>query len=285
MIVREQSVSAAASKLRLAQPTLSAQLKQLEENLDRRLFDRHGRSLSLTDDGKVVFRYADNIFTLGSELQAVLKGSGPSCDLKLRVGITVSLPKLVVHKTLLPTYSLKEEVHIECFEGKRDNLLSDLAAHELDLVLSDAPLTSEVAVKAFNHKIGSSGISLYGTPRLVNSIANSGYSRFNGAPFVLPTRNTMLRRAIDTWFDSHGIEPKIVAEFEDSALLKTFGSEGLGFFPIASVVEKEVEKHYKVKRAARLKGAIEEFFAISLERKVTHPAIIAIAQAARKSLN
>lgn len=283
-IVKAQSISAAASKLRLTQPTLSAQLKQLEETLETRLFNRRGRRLNLTEDGTLVYKYASSIFTLGAELQAVLKGGGPRCVVKLRVGITESLPKLVVHKTLLPAYSLEQDVQIECYEGKRKQLLSKLAAHELDLVLSDAPFASEIAVKAFNHAIGSSGISLYGTPQLVSSIAPSGYKRFNAAPFVLPTRNTMLRRALDTWFEAHDIKPQIVAEFEDRALLKTVGSDGRGFFPIASVVEREVERQYRVKRAARLKGAKEEFFAISRERKVTHPAIIAIEKAARKSL-
>ncbi len=285
MIAQRESISAAASKLRLAQPTLSAQLKQLEESLETRLFERHGRHLSLTDDGKLVFKYADNIFSLGSELQAVLKGSRPSFDLKLRVGIIDSLPKLVVHKTLLPVYSLDKEVRIECYEGKRETLLSELAAHELDLVLSDAPFSSEVAVKAFNHPIGSSGISFYGVPKLVHSLPSSGYRRFHQAPFILPTRNTMLRRAVDTWFEAHSVEPNVIAEFEDSALLKTFGAEGLGLFPVASVVEKEVEKHYRVKRAVRIKGAREEFFAISLERKVTHPAIKVITSTAKKNLH
>lgn len=283
IIAQEESVSVAAKKLRLAQPTLSAQLKQLEENLGTQLFDRIGRNLSLTENGKLVFKYADNIFTLGKELQAVVKGETEAFQDSLRIGITVSLPKLVVHRALLPIYSAKMEIKIECFEGKRSLLLAELASHDLDMVLADAPFASEVAVKAYNHQIGSSGITLCGTTKLINKFKGNSLKRFEGAPFVLPTRNTMLRRVVDTWFDKNHITPKIVGEFEDSALLKSFGSDGLGFFPVASVVEKEVESHYRVKKVLQMKGAKEDIFAISLERKVTHPAIKLIAEAAKRN--
>lgn len=282
-IAEAQSVSAAALGLSLTQPTLSAQLKQFEESIGKELFHRRGRNLVLTDDGKVVFRYASNIFALGQELQGVLSGKASGFGLKLRVGITVSLPKFFVHKTLLPAYTLDEQVHIQCYEGKAETLLSDLARHELDLVLSDTPLSAKIAIKAFNHPIGSSSVSLYATPKLIARLPKKGSERFHGAPFILPTRNTMLRREMDRWFEREGIEPQIVAEFEDSVLLKSFASEGLGVIPVASVVEREVEEHYPLKRAAKIKDLRENFYAISLRRKVTHPAIVAITRAAVRS--
>ncbi|MCB0329802.1 MAG: LysR family transcriptional regulator [Bdellovibrionales bacterium] len=283
-IAEEESVSIAARKLHLSQPTLSSQLKQLEEHLQVKLFDRLGRKLLLTEDGRVVHRYARNIFGLGNELQAVLKGSSPSYELRLRIGVTVSLPKLVTFKTLMPVHQVSQEVKIECYEGKRETLLSKLGSHDLDLVLADAPFTAEVAVKAFNHRLGSSQICFYGTPSVLKNLKGRSPDAIRQAPFILPTSNTMIRRACDTWFEAQGFTPSVVAEFEDSALLKTYGSEGYGLFPAAAVVEKEIKSNYGVERALLLEGVKEEFFAISLERKVSHPAIVAITSGAKHSL-
>ena len=282
MIAQFGSVSAAASRLRLSQPTLSAQLRQLEESLETKLFSRRGKVLKLTEDGTLVLKYAESIFTLGEELMAVLEGGRPTSQLVLRVGVSVSLPKFIVHKTLLPVLGMNEEVRVECFEGKREGLFSQLGAHELDLVLSDVPFSSEVAIKAYNHSLGSSGISFCGTSKLIRAHKGRGLARFDGAPFILPTRNTMIRKAVDIWFDQNEITPKVVAEFEDSALLKTFGAEGHGFFPVASVTGKEVEKTYSVKKVHELKGVKDNFYLISLERKVTHPAILKLTKGAKE---
>lgn len=282
IISQELSISAAASRLRLAQPTLSAQLKQLEESFECKLFERTGKALKLTPEGNLVLRYAESIFTLGQELQSILDGGSPISTFVFRVGISDSLPKLVAQRTLLPIVTLEKEMKLQCFEGKREALLTQLGGHELDLVLTDAPFSSEVAVKAYNHLLGSSDIALFGTEALISTLSGKGLDQLRQAPYILPTQNTMIRRAMDTWFEQSGIAPHIVAEFEDSALLKAFGSEGVGLFPIASAIAEEVERTYSVKQLTVLEGVKEEFYAISLERKVTHPAMITITEAARR---
>lgn len=282
VIAEERSITAAASKLKLTQPTLSSQLKQLEETLGYKLFQRNGRSLSLTSKGKIAHEYATTIFNLGREMQATLEGELGSSATLFRIGVVDSLPKFIVQRTLSPLILDNPQYLVQCFEGKREDLFTRLGAHELDLVISDAPFSSEVAVRAYNHRLGTSLISLYSHPKLARTMRGKGVDRFRKVPFLLPTRNTMMRRALDAWFEQNAISPKVVAEFEDSALLKAFGSEGHGVFPIASAIEKDVENAFEVQRVSRLKGVKEEFFAISLERRVTHPAIITITTSARK---
>jgi len=284
VVVREGSIARASAHLSLAQPTISGQIHALEEALGEKLFTRVGRHLVLTEVGRVVFRYADEIFMLGRELIDTLKGRPTGRPLRLVVGVADVLPKLIAYRLLAPALQLSTPVQVICREGKLERLLAELALYELDIVLSDAPSGTLNAIRAFNHVLGECGVSLFGTPALA-AIYGPGFpDSLDGAPFLLPTDNTMLRRAFEQWFNSTGIRPRIMGEFEDSALLTVFGQTSLGIFPAPTVIEAEVQQQYSVEVIGRLEDVRERFYAIALERKLKHPAIIALSEAARQTL-
>jgi len=284
VVAREGTIAAACEQLHVAQPTISAQLRKLEQALGHKLFERSGRHLVLTETGRVVYRYADEIFTTGRELLDTLKGRPTGSPLRLRVGVADMVPKLVAHRLLAPAFSLPEPVQVICFEGKPPELLGRLARHELDVVLSDSPAGAQEGVRAYNHALGECAVSLFG-----RADRAAGYRRrfprsLEGAPMLLPTANTMLRRALEHWFDAEGIRPIVVGEFEDSALLKVFGQQGVGLFPGPAVMEKEIQRQYQVRVVGRLEAVREQFLAISMERRVKHPAVLAITDTARTRL-
>lgn len=282
-VAREGSVARACAVLHLAQPTVSGQLRALERSLGIKLFARAGRGLALTDAGRVVYRYADDIFSLGRELREVLRERPSNRPLRFAVGVADALPKLIVHRLLEPALHLAEPVHLICHEGKVEQMLALLALHQVDLVLADLPASAGVKVKAFNHFLGETPVSIFGTSALV-AIYKGGFpSALDGAPFLLPTDNAPLRRSLDGWFESIGVRPTVRAEFADSALLKAFGRIGTGLFAAPTVVEKEICRQYHVEVLARIEVR-ERFYAISVERKLKHPAVVAIAQAAQKRL-
>ena len=283
-VAKEGSIAKACEKLRLAQPTISGQLRLLEETLGEKLFTRAGRGLAMTEVGQVVYRYADEIFGLGRELQDVLKGRPRSRPLRLLVGISDLVPKLIAYRVLQPTLSMPEPVQLICHEDSPERLLADLAEHRLDVVLSDAPVTSMLRVKAFNHLLGTCGATLFGTPPLAASYRKNFPACLDGAPFLLPTEGSSLRRSLEQWFDSENIRPKTVGEFKDSALMKTFGRAGAGVFAAPRTIEKEVREHYKVSIVGRPDSVVESFYAISVGRKLKLPAVVAICEAAREKL-
>lgn len=283
-VAREGSIARACEQLHLAQPTISAQLRALEKSLGAKLFTREGRGLALTDTGRVVYRYADEIFTLGRELRDTLRGRPAGRALRLAVGVADVLPKLVAYRLLEPALRLPEPVQVVCSDGKPEPLLAELAQHKLDVVLSDAPLSPGAKVRAFNHQLGECGVSVLGTPALAESFRGAFPDSLDGAPFLLPTANTALRRSLDHWFDARGLSPIVVGEFEDSGLLKTFGQAGAGLFVVPSVVEREVSRQYQVEPLGRVAAVRERFYAISVERRLKHPAVIAISEAARREL-
>ena len=283
-VAKEGSIAKACEKLRLAQPTISGQLRLLEETLGEKLFTRAGRGLVMTEVGQVVFRYADEIFSLGRELQDVLKGRPQGRPLRLLVGISDLVPKLIAYRVLQPTMSMPEPVQLLCHEDTPERLLAELADHQLDVVLSDAPVPSMMRVRAFNHLLGTCGVTLFCAPAIVASYRKDFPACLDGAPFLLPTEGSSLRRSLDQWFDSENIRPRVVGEFKDSALLKTFGQAGAGIFPAASAIEREVREHYKVSVVGRPESVVERFYAISVERKLKHPAVVAISEAARDEL-
>jgi LysR family transcriptional regulator, transcriptional activator of nhaA len=283
-VAKEGSIAKACTKLHLAQPTISGQLRMLEESLGEKLFTKAGRGLALTEVGHVVFRYADEIFGLGRELQDVLKGRPRGRPLRLLVGISDAVPKLIAYRILQPALSMPESVRIVCLEDSTEHLLSDLTEHRLDVVLSDVPITSPVRVKAFNHLLGTCTITLFATPQLAVRYRKGFPASLDDAPFLLPTESSTLRRALDQWFESLNIRPRIVGEFKDSALMKTFGQAGTGIFAAPSTIEKEVRDHYKVVRVGSVDSVLERFYAISVERKLKHPATVAICEAARGRL-
>jgi LysR family transcriptional activator of nhaA len=278
------SVSRASAELRLTQATVSAQLKSLEQSLGEKLFHKSGRHLILTDTGKVVFRYAEEIFSLGQELMGTLKGRPQGRLARVNVGVTEIMPKLVAYRLIEPALKLKDPYRIICREGTNSELLGALAVHDIDVMLSDGPIDPAVNVKAFNHLLGECGVSLFGIPQLAAKYRAGFPQSLDGAPFLLPTSNATARRLLDEWFESKNIQPAIVAEFEDSALMKVFGQRGLGLFAASSVIAAEVQRQYGVRTIGRLEGVTERYYAISLDRKLKHPAVVAISDAARARL-
>ena len=285
MVAREGTITAACEKLRLAQPTVSAQLRILEKSLGRTLFNRVGRNLELTDDGRAVYRYANEIFALGQELLDTMHGR-PTSERRqnFRVGVADVLPKTVVHRILSPALELSEQIHLICFEGKPQALLASLAIHEIDLVLSDSPLGPEVRVRAFNHKLGDCGVGMFGVEKLATRYRQSFPESLDRAPVLWPTQNTNLRREIDYWCLSKGIRPWVVAEFEDSALMKAFGYAGTGLFPAPLVAASEVKQLYGAELVGELSGLKESFYGISLERKIKNPTRAAVVEAVREQV-
>jgi LysR family transcriptional activator of nhaA len=283
-VANEGSIARACEKLLLAQPTISGQLRALERSLGDKLFARSGRGLVLTETGQTVYRYADEIFSLGKELADTLKGRPTGRPLRLRVGVADVLPKIVSYRLLEPALHLTEPVQIICREGKPDRLLAELSLHGLDIVLTDAPVGPSVKVRAFSHLLGECGVSIVAAAELAKRLRKRFPQSLDGAPFLLPTDNTVLRRSLDQWFEAKGIRPVIRAECEDSALLKAFGQDGSGAFSVPSVVEKEVCRQYRVNPIGRVEEVKERFFAISVERKLKHPAVVAISDAARQKL-
>ena len=283
-VAKEGSVSRAASVLRLAQPTLSGQIRKLEEAFDEKLFQRSGRHLVLTEMGRVVYRYAEEIFTIGRELTDTLRGRPTGRPGKLSIGVADVVPKLITHRLLEVALALPEPVQIVCHEGKSDRLLADLAVHGYDLVITDAPLQPHLNVKAYNHPLGDCAVTFFATRSLAQAHGRRFPQSLDGAPMLLPTSNTTLRRSLDQWFQDHDIRPLVVAEFEDSALLKAFGQHGHGIFPAPAVLESEIRKQYGVRAIGTADGVVERFFAISVERRIKHPAVAAITEAARERL-
>ncbi|MBI5083176.1 MAG: transcriptional activator NhaR [Acidobacteria bacterium] len=280
-VAKEGSIARACEKLRLAQPTISGQLRLLEETLGEKLFTKAGRGLTMTDVGHVVYRYADEIFGLGRELQDVLKGRPRGRPLRLRVGVSDLMPKLIAYRILQPALEMSEEVQMVCDEDTPERLLAALAEHRLDVVLSDAPITSMMPVKAFNHLLGTCGVTLFAAPHLAARYRKKFPASLDAAPFLLPLEGAVLRRSMEQWFDSQNIRPKRVGEFKDGALMKTFGQAGAGVFAAPSAIEKEICELHRVATVGRIDSIVERFYAISIERKLKHPAVMTISEVAR----
>ena len=283
-VAKEGTITAACEKLRLAQPTVSKQLRTLEETLGHKLFRRVGRNLVLTETGRVVYRYANEIFSLGRELVDTLDGHPTGKRTRLRVGVADVLPKMLVQRLLGPALKTPDSTHVVCYEGKPNALLARLSVHELDLVLSDSPMGPEVKVRAFNHLLGECCTSVFGIPELSSKYCHGFPQSLDRAPFYLPTDNTSVRRQLDFWFISKGFRPLVVAEFEDSALLGVFGGTGDALFPGPQVVEEEIEEFYSVTLVGRLESVRETFYAISPEQQLKHPGVVKIVQSAHDEL-
>jgi LysR family transcriptional regulator, transcriptional activator of nhaA len=283
-VAREGSVTRATVALNLAQPTISGQIRALERSLGERLFERRGRGLALTEVGQMVFRYADEMFGLGRELQETLAGrASGERPARFAVGVSDSLPKLTTYRLLEPALAAPDAYRLLVRVGKTNALLAELETHTLDLVLADAPAPAGRG-GAFSHLLGESGVSVFGTAPLTARHRRGFPKSLQGAPFLLHAPNTAIRRALDQWFADAAIHPRVVAEVEDVALLQEFGREGLGLFAAPTVVEARVRRAYDVRVAGRLPAVREHFYAISVERRLTHPAVLAIRDAARTNL-
>jgi len=283
-VAREGSIAKACGVLHLTQPTVSAQLKALEKSVKTPLFERQGRSLALTDAGKMVYRYADEIFSLGRELEDVVRGRPAGGAMRLVVGVADTLPKLVVHRLLRPAFHIGEEVRVSCVDGPPDRLLTQLALHEVDIVLSDSPTNPQIGLRAFNHLLGESGVTFFGTAELVKQYRHGFPESLVNAPFLMPMGNSVLGRSLEQWFDDQGVRPHVRGEFADSALLKVFGSEGEGMFAAPTVVEEDVERAYRVGIVGRTDAIRERFYAITVQKRLQHPAVVAISKSAKKTL-
>lgn len=277
-------IAQASRELHISQPTISTQIRLLEEALETELFKRTGRTLVLTEIGRTAFRYADEIFRLGRELQRAIEGRSLDAErVRFAVGITEVIPKLITERLLQPAFSAVPKLQLDCREGPLDQLLGQLALHELDVVISEVPASTEVKVRAFSHALGETGISFLGTAR--HAALKRGFPQsLDAAPMLLPAQVSVVRRALDSWFDARGIQPVLIAEFEDSALLKVFGQRGLGVFVAPTAIEAEVCRQYDVGVIGRTEDIKERFFAISVERRLKHPGVVAMAEAARTRL-
>lgn len=283
-VAREGSVSKAAEKLRLSQPTVSAQVRMLEEALGERLFDRQGRRLVLTEVGRLVFRYADEIFGIGGELMETLRGRPAGRPLQLVVGVANAVPKLIVYRLLRPAVEGSPAVHLVCREDNTEQLVAQLSTYALDVVIADMPSPPHVRVKVFNHLLGESDIAFFAPPALAGRLRRRFPASLADAPLLLPTSNTALRRALDDWFEKQGVRPRILGEFEDSALMAAFSHTADVVFPAPAAIARDVARTYGVRAIGRTPAVRERYYAISAERRLKHPGVLAVTGAARDAL-
>lgn len=279
-VVREGGVTRASEKLHVSQPTISGQLRELEEALGEKLLARSGRTVVLTDVGRTVYRYADEILGLDRELLAAVKGR-PTRPGKLAVGVAMVVPKLVAYQMLEPALRLPEPIQLDCVHERPERLLAELAIYGLDVVLADAPAPPAVKVRAYSHLLGESAVSLFGTEQLAAAHRRGFPGSLEGAPFLLPSEDSALRLSLEEWFQKQRVRPRVVGTFEDSALLDAFGQAGAGLFAMPAVVEAEVRRQYRVRLVGRLASVRQRFYAITVERKLRNPAVIAISERAR----
>ena len=278
-VARTGSIARASDELRLSQPTISNQIKTLESTLGVKLFERQGRRLALTDVGQTTMRYADEIFRTGRELQLALKGMPTGERTRLVVGVTDVIPKVVAERLLAPALKV-ERLQLVCREGPPPQLLAALALHEVDVVLSDQPAAENVKVRAYSHRLGDCGLSVLAAPALA-SLKRKFPASLEGAPLLLPAEGTMLRRNLERWLDAKALRPVVAGEFDDTALMTAFGSRGLGAFVVPSVIEAEACRQWDVQLVGRIDDLREVYYAITVERRLRHPAVVAIAESAR----
>jgi LysR family transcriptional activator of nhaA len=278
------SIARASEVLYLTPQTISGQLRELEQQLSTKLFQKSGRNLVLTDTGRVVFSYADEMFRLGDELQDVLAGRTPGAALTLTVGVAMVVPKLLAYRVLEPVLKMQDRVRLICQEAPLVDLLAELSVHKLDLVLADSPISPALNIRAYNHLLGESGISFFATHKKARKYAASFPRSLNDAPMLMPTASSALRRMLEQWFERQEVRPAVVAEFEDRALMKAFGEADAGIFTSPTAVEDDVVAKYGVRVIGRTDDIKEHFYAISAERRIKHPAVTAITETARSEL-
>ncbi len=282
-VARTGSISAASKELRLAPPTISNQIRKLEESLGEELLRRSGRKLVLTEMGRIAMRYADEIFSLGQEFTSTMRDRPTGRPLRFSVGIVDVLPKTIAYRLIEPALRFPTPVHLVCREDRPDHLLADLAVHDVDVVLSDAPASPAANVRAFNHMVEECGVSFM-APTALGLLKRRFPRSLEGAPFLLPLDNTALRRDLDEWFHSQNLRPNVVGEFADLALLRVFAEEGLGAFAVASAIEDKM-KDYGFVKIGSTTSIAARFYAITVERQLHHPAVQVICEAAQKKLS
>lgn len=282
-VVRTGSLTRACEELALSAPTISMQLRTLEERLGEKLLAKSGRALVPTEIGRMVFSYADEIFGLGQELMEALDHRPSERPLRLVVGVDDVVPKEIAYRILKRTLALKRPVRLACREGTLERLVAELALHEVHVVLSDAPVTPSLNVRAYSHSLGTCEVVWMATPTLAKSLRRNFPESLNGVPVLLPTDDTAIRRALDQWFEKLEVRPVMVGEFEDYAMLREFARAGHGFAPVPSILEDQFRKEYGIARVGVATGIKAEFFAISIERKIKNPAVIEMIEHGREA--
>jgi LysR family transcriptional activator of nhaA len=281
VVAREGSIARASERLFLTPQTISGQLAELEHQIGEKLFSRASRGLQLTEIGEVVFQYADEMFQLGSELKDVLEGRLPGGVRAFSVGVVDDVPKMVAYRVLEPALRLAEPVRIHCREGRLEELLAELSMHKLDMVLAETPIGPGLNIKAYNHPLGESGTSFLVARRLQKLYRKRFPQCLDANPMLLPTANSYVRRALDHWLERQGVQPRVTGEFQDSALMKVFGANGAGVFVVPTAIEPELLAQYDVAVLGRTDEVRARFYAISAERRIKHPAVVAITTRAR----
>lgn len=285
LVAKTGSIARASEQLHLTPQTVSGQISLLEEQLEEPLFVRRGRGLELTEAGRLAFRYAQDIFSLGSELEESLRSyAAGNRPVEFRVGIADSVSKTIAYGLIEPATRLASPVHLVCREGTLDEFVAELGAHRLDLVIAGEPIPPSARVRAYNHRLGASAVSFFSASGPRKALQGKFPNCLDGTPTLVPTTESAVRRRLDQWFVANHVRPRVVGEFDDSALMKAFGQRGAGVFIGPSALESEIEKQYGVKVIGRATEVVEEYFAISVERRLTHPCVVAISQAARNQL-
>ncbi len=283
-VAKHGTVAKACEELRLAQPTISKQIGLLEDTLGEKLFVRTGRHLVLTEMGRIVFKHAEDIFSIGQDLLNTVKGRASSSQSRLSIGVVDVVPKLLATRLLDSAVRQSPGIRLICWEDKLDQLLADLAIHGLDLVIADTPAPPSIKVQAYNHLLGESGITFFAKSKLAAQYRRNFPQSLNGAPILLPTSNTALRRLLDDWMVGQELVPTVVGEFEDSATLKAFGQAGHGLFPGPTALEKEICRQYQVQVVRRVDSVRQRFYAITVERRLKHPTVVALLNVARREV-
>jgi len=283
-VAKAGSIARTAEQLHITPQTISGQLSELEKSLGVELFRRRGRRLELTSAGKAAAVHAEEIFQVGAQLEALLRYPSKYKDLPFNVGIADVIPKSIACRLLAPVMALAEPVRLICHEDKLERLFAELAIHKLDLVLADRPLPTELGVKGFSHLLGGSAVVLMARPDIAARYSLKNIKSLTGAPFLLPGEGAALRGPLEHWLDQQQIHPHIVGEFDDAALMKAFGQIGGGIFPVPAVIAQEMERQYQVQSLGVIEELTIKYFAISIERRLTHPAVVAVSDAAKHSL-
>jgi len=281
VVAKEGGIARASERLHLTPQTISGQLSLLEENLNESLFAKVGRNLELTETGRLVLGYADEMFSLGGELEEMVRNLPSKRPLVFKVGVVDVVPKSIAYRLLAPALNLPEPVRIICSENSINSLLAKLAIHRIDLVIADGPIPSSLNVNGFNHSLGDCGVAFFATKKLAKKLGDNFPGNLAGAPMLMPSEMTMVRNRLTQWFDKLRLTPRIVGEFDDSGLMKAFGKGGAGVFIAPSPIAAEVEKQYNVIRIGQTNEVRDHFYAISVERKISHPAVAAITETAR----
>ncbi len=283
-VAKAGSIIRASERLHLTPQTLSGQISLLEETLGVALFLRVGRRLQLTETGRLTLSYADELFQIGNDLEEALRSRPEDRSIQFRVGVDDAVPKSIAYRLLTPAMALDKPVRIVCRENKLTRLLVELAIHRLDLVLADRPMPLETNVKGYSHKLGDCGITFFAEPQLASQLKGEWPHSLNAAPLLIPGEDTATRVPLMRWFDAHQIRPRIVGEFDDSALMHAFGQAGIGIFIAPSVIADEVQREHGVTAIGQTNEITEQFYAISMERRLTHPAVVAVNDTAHRKL-